>query len=327
MRLDLDFSQGHRNKPAIVFIHGLGMDKTIWSSPCDARIAGGLLPFSLLIREKPETFSFSELPLIKPESITAGSPSVEFRTPYHDLKEEGYSVITWSQRRPVGPIDFAVKELSHVIQFASLLTDRGIILIGHSRGGLIARKYIELENHRKILGLLTIATPHRGSTMAEWVRYFSAVTSAIIPLFKNLPEGRVSRAIKRIVDFLKSDAIKELLPDSPFIKSLKPLRNVRIFSLAGTSPRLFTIYRWKLIKEDNAFIMRPEEVFSYPHSLISLIPEKHIPPEWKEGSGDGLVSLDSARFEICCEFSVNHAKILTDQYAREYVRRVVREIS
>lgn len=327
MRLDLEFSQGQRHLPAIVFIHGLGMDKTLWSSPCDARIAGGLLSFSLLIREKPEEVVFSETPSVRPESLTTGTSPLSVRTSYHDFKESGYSVITWSQRRPAGPISAAIEELSKVIHFASLLTDNGIILIGHSRGGLIARKYIEFFNDRKIKALITIATPHRGSTMAEWVRYLSFATSALIPLSKPLPEGKISKAVKRILDFLKSDAIKELLPDSPFIKSLKPLKNVKVFSLVGTMPRLLTLYRWELIKENSRFILKPEEVFAYPDSLMSLIPEKNIPSEWKEGSGDGLVSVESARFEIDCEFRVNHAKILIDRSAREHVMRVVREIS
>lgn len=327
MRLDLEFAQGKRHKPSIVFIHGLGMDKSLWSSPCDARFAGGLLPFSILMRERPEAIGIAEMPPVRPESLTTGTFPLSIRTSYHDFKEEGYNVITWSQRRPAGPINAAIEELYSIIHFASLLTDKGIILIGHSRGGLIARKYIELSNDRRIKALITIASPHRGSTMAEWVRHLSVVTSAFIPILKQLPEGKVSKAIKRILEFLKSDAIKELLPDSPFIKSLKPLKNVKVFSLAGTTPRLLTLYRWELIRENGGFILKPEEVFSYPGSLMSLIPERHIPPEWKEGSGDGLVSVESARFELYCDFGVNHAKILTDQTAREYIRRVVTEIS
>lgn len=327
MKLDFEVSKGHLHKPAIVFIHGLGMDKTLWCSPWDARIAGGLLPFSLLIRERPEEMSFPEMPPVKPEALSAGISSGGFQTSYHDLKEEGYTVVAWSQKRPVGPIIEAMEELSCIIKLASFFTRRGIILIGHSRGGLIGRKYLELSNDKRILGLITIATPHRGSTMAEWVKYLSKVTSPLTSLFNYLPKGKLSKAIRRILDFLKSDAIKELLPDSSFIRSLRPVKDVRVFSLAGTSPRLLTLYRWELIKENHTFIMKPEVFFSYPDYFLSVIPEKHIPSEWKEGEGDGLVSLNSARFEICCEFNLNHAKILTDQVAREYVRRVVKEIS
>ena len=327
MTLDIEFYQGKRHLPAVVFIHGLGMDKTLWTSICDARIAGGLLPFSLLLKEKPQEIKLSRPPLIKPEPVTTGNSPLYLSTSYHDLREEGYSVIAWSQRRPVGPVSVAIDELYQVIEFISSLTDRGVILIGHSRGGLVARRYVEIHGIKRICGIITIATPHRGSTMAEWVRYLSTATAALNPLLRYLPEGKASRTLKRINDFFKSEAIKELLPESSFIKSLRPVKGIKFFSVAGTDPHLFSLYRWDTGKANNDFILRAEEIFSFPESLIPLIPERHIPPEWRSGSGDGLVSLESARFEDCGEFRVSHAKILTDSEVRAYIRRVVRDLS
>ncbi len=327
MRLDIEFYQGKRQLPAIVFIHGLGMDKTLWTSACDARIAGGLLPYSLLLKERPQEINLSGLPLIKPEPLTAGNSPLSLTTSYQDLREDGYSVIAWSQRRPVGPISAAIDELYHIIEFISSFTDRGVILIGHSRGGLIARRYVELHGIKRTCGIITIATPHKGSTMAQWVRYLSIITSALNPLLRYLPEGKVSKTLKRINDFLKSEAIKELLPESSFIKSLRPVKGMNFFSVAGTESHLFSLYRWDIRKESNNFILRPEEIFSFPESLIPLIPESHIPPEWRRGSGDGLVSLESARLEDCCEFKLSHAKILTNPEVRAYIRRVIKALS
>lgn len=341
MRLDIEFYQGKRQLPAIVFIHGLGMDKTLWTSACDARIAGGLLPYSLLLKERPQEINLSGPPLIKPEPITAGNSPLSLTTSYQDLREDGYSVIAWSQRRPVGPVSAAIDEVHQVIEFISSFTDRGIILIGHSRGGLIARRYVELHGTKRICGIITIATPHKGSTMAEWVKYLSNISSLLNPLLRYLPEGKVSKTLKRINDFFKSEAIKELLPESSFIKSLRPVKGMNFFSIAGTEPHLFSLYRWDIIKKgvpkkssdflgcqlSTNFILRPEEIFSFPESLIPLIPERHIPPEWKSGSGDGLVSLESARLEDCCEFKLSHAKILTNPEVRAYIRRVIKGLS
>ena len=335
MRLDIEFHIGDRQKPVIIFIHGLGMDKNLWCSPCEARIGGGLFPFSLLSRKRPDEFILKDPPPIMPEILTTGTPLSWLTTSYHDLREDGYTVVTWSQRRPVGPVVIAVKELAAVIKFISSLDlqkkdsfDNQIILIGHSRGGLIARKYIELYGNKGISALITIATPHHGSTMAEWVGHISMIVSILKPFLKHLPEGRISKAIKRISDFFRSEAIKELLPDSSFIKSLQPIRNIKCYSLAGIDPHLFSLYRWDVKKVEDTFVVRPEEFFSYPESLIRLLPDRLVPSEWRSGAGDGLVSLESARFgSRCCELKLNHANILTDKEARAFIREIVKDLN
>lgn len=329
----MDFRAGERNKPAVVFVHGLGMDKTIWSSPCEARIGGGLFPLSLLDRKKPERIVLPEGINIEPQTLTTGIPHQWLRTSFHDLEEEHYPVITWSQKRPAGPLDVAVEELEYILRFASAMTDRGIIIVAHSRGGLIARRYLDTISSDRILGVITISTPHRGSTMAEWAKHLSLIGSMLDPLAKHLPEGRISKAMKRISDLLRSEAIKELLPDSPLIKSLKPQlslsspkdKKFKFICIAGTEPHLFSIYRWKAEKEENLVYLKPEEIFSFPGSFIQLLPDRVVPEEWKPGAGDGLVSVKSAcPVEPCCQFSLNHATILFDRGVREYIRDLIR---
>lgn len=337
MRIDLEFQPGDRSKPAVIFIHGLGMDKNLWFSPCEARIGGGLFPFNLLMRKRPERVILPSRPEIKPEILTVGTSPPWLATAYHDLQKEAYPLVTWSQRRPVAPVDFAVEELKAVVDFTSNMTDKDIILVGHSRGGLIGRRYIETHERdkKRISALITVATPHRGSTMAEWVKYFSIAGTLLEPFLKYLSElsdevtvGKVLKALRRISDFFRSEAIRELLPDSPFIKSLKPLDGIRTFSLAGTDPHLFSLYRWRMQKEDHHYILTPEEIFSFPGSIIPLLPERLIPPEWIPGRGDGLVALDSADFgEVSFKFNLNHGKILTDEETRACIVKIIREVS
>ena len=97
------------------------------------------------------------------------------------------------------------------------MTNAGIILIGHSRGGLIARKYL-FKQDKSIKGLITISTPHKGSSVAKIAKYLSPLVSMINPLVPNGDKGTLSFSIKRILDFLKSRALKELLPDSKFFQ-------------------------------------------------------------------------------------------------------------
>lgn len=326
MRLDIEFRAGERNKPAIVFIHGLGMDKTIWTSPCESRIGGGLFSLGLLIRKKPEGIVLYDSVDVEPQTLTTGIQQQWLRTSFHDLEEDGYPVITWSQKRPSGPLSIVVEELDCIIKFASVMTDKGIIIVAHSRGGLIARKYLESRFSNRISGLITISTPHRGSTMAEWVNHLSLIGSILSPFSSYFPEGKISKAIKRISELFKSEAINELLPDSPLIKSLKPLdKRVKHICIAGTGPRLFSIYRWKLYKEEKAFYLNPEELFSFPESIIPFLPARIVPEEWKPGRGDGLVSVESAcPEEQCFQLGVNHAAILMDNRARDYIRNLIK---
>ncbi len=48
--------------------------------------------------------------------------------------------------------------------------DRPVHLIGHSLGGLIARALPHLVKETNFLSVVSLATPHRGSPLAEWIR-------------------------------------------------------------------------------------------------------------------------------------------------------------
>jgi hypothetical protein len=53
MNLDIALSKGNPDKPGIIFIHGIGMDKDIWVNPLKSRILGGKLPLNIFLRERP----------------------------------------------------------------------------------------------------------------------------------------------------------------------------------------------------------------------------------------------------------------------------------
>jgi len=297
MKLDIASYHGSIDKPAIVFIHGLGMDKNIWVNPSESRILGGMFPLKILL-DKKNTLENVE----------------EIQTLFDDLRQRDYSVITWSQRRPAGPIDSAVKELHEIIIEARKMTKAGIILIGHSRGGLIARKYLFKQN-KSIKGLITISTPHKGSSVARIVKYLSPLVSMINPLVPNGDKGTLSFSIKRILDFFKSRALKELLPDSNFFKSIKdgPLNGVHYASVGGTKPTLFNLYN-----------------VSFPDIFEKIIPENLYPEEMRMGKGDGLVSAESSKIPWSNEhynFAFNHAEILFDNGVRDVLGKIIERLT
>lgn len=337
MNLDIELNRGSDDKPAIVFIHGLGMDKNIWVSPSKARILGGRLPLTTLLSKRPSVKDFGlnkEVPKKAPTFSTGEQPDV-IGTLFNDLYQKNYSVLTWSQKRPAGPIDSAVSELEEVIKVAHEQTKAGIILIGHSRGGLIGRKYL-LRKKRSIRSLITISSPHNGSSIARTACYLKPLASLVSPFFKNADKGTLSSSVKHVLDFLKSKALKELLPESSFLKSLKdePLNWIYYISIGGTDPTLFSLYRWQWdsVKEDKHFrwFLRPEELFSVPEIFYKIIPDKLYPEEIKKGKGDGLVSAESSRIPWCNEhynFPFNHAKILFDKDVRDLLVKKIERIS
>jgi len=297
MKLDAVSYQGDGDKPAVIFIHGLGMDSNIWVNPSRSRVLGEMFPLEILLDRE-----FFEKKL---ESI---------RTLFDDLRSEGYGVVTWSQRRPAGPIDSVVPELAEVSKTARGMTDAGIILVGHSRGGLVGRKYL-LSKEESVRGLITISTPHKGSSVARVAKYLSPLASALNPLIPRRDGGTRSAAMKRILEFLKSRALAELLPGSNFLKTLKdgPLDQVYYASVGGMKPTLFRLYN-----------------LSFPDALEKVIPDGLFPEEMKTGKGDGLVSAESSKFPWGAEhhdFDLNHVEILFDERVRNLLHKTIAGIS
>lgn len=330
MRLDIAFHKGSPDKPAVIFIHGLGMDKRIWAFPEDARIVGGSFPLSLLLSEKPEPVDYGlckRKPKVKHNKFSAGAAKGGWNTSFDDLRVLGHTVITWSQKRPAGAIAAAVSELKEIIGAHREYTGRGIVLIGHSRGGLIARKYMECE-YKSVKGLITLATPHYGSSMARWADYMSPLAAMLSSLIKDSDKKTISSVIKRILNFIRGKALKELLPDSEFFRSLSGFDYGKIHALSfgGTNPNLLSVYRWRLKKLSELgkvkWLLEPEIIFSVPEIFEKIIPEKFYPEELKYGHGDGLIRAESSVLPGGAEhhnFNVNHAAILFDTRVREKV--------
>ncbi|MBI4689880.1 MAG: alpha/beta fold hydrolase [Nitrospirae bacterium] len=326
--LDVTIHKGRPDRPAVIFIHGLGMDKRIWVNPDDARILGGSLPLKYILSKKPASILYKQGVVYK--RFTVGDRPEVLGTSFTDLLLSGYTVAAWSQKRPAGPMDIAVEELREMINKVNRHSKAGIILIGHSRGGLIARKYLETADSR-VRGLITIATPHMGSSIAKWVQYISPLASSISPLIHEGDRKKFSFTVKRILNFIGGKAIRELLPDSEFFRLLKPVEFNGMFcmSFGGTSPSLFTIYRWKIKDKGRGKGFEPEALFSFPDILEMIIPKRLFPDELRNGHGDGLVSAHSSKLPYCdnhYNYRVNHAGILFNERVRERIANAVKDI-
>ncbi len=287
--MEILFHRGEGKKPLVVFIHGMGMDMQTWSEPSAARILGGRYPLSAL-----------------------AEPDIEIATSFQDLKARGYSLLSWSQSRPVGPIMTAVEELDKLIHKYEEYTDRGVIFICHSRGGLVARKYLERPDI-PVRALITLTTPHHGTSMARWAASLSPLASALNQLME-MTKRDLDSAFQRILRFLGSTGLRELLPGSQFYSGLNDAgrEDARYVSIGGTNPDL----------------LRAVSV-SLPELIAEVLPVGMIPEEMREGKGDGLVSAASSVLPYADEhldLHVNHGSILFDKEVRGLVMKTVESV-
>jgi len=302
----MSIHNGRKDKPVVILIHGLGMDKNIWIDPLTSKIFARNIPLRIFAATKPKSY-----PSGSSKKISLGDIPEKVSNLWSVLKDEGFNMICWSQRRPVGPIGCAVEELGGVVKRAnSLFPKKPIALVGHSRGGLIARKFMEKER-QGIKALVTISTPHSGSTIARLGKYLKPLSVVLKGILPKDTHGTISRVIKNVTDLLEGNALKELLPGSEFFKNLGdlPQKGVNYMSFGGTEPRMLTIY----IREKIGKKMRTKALLSIPDSLFKVFPSFLVMDEITPGKGDGLVTAKSSLLPWTVKhynLAVNHVSIL-----------------
>lgn len=289
MELDLTIHRGRSNNPLAILIHGLGVDKNIWLNPLNAKVLAKKVPLKLFAAKAPK-------PCL-PENhngkkISFGDMPENIQTLWDELVKEGINIICWSQRRPAGPISAAVNDLAEVMNKAEeIFPGSRIALVCHSRGGLVARKFME-ERRPEIKALITIATPNSGSAISSIGKYVAplyALFKGVLPKYTHVS---LSEIINSTGELLEGKAIKELMPDSDFFSSLKdsPQKGVNYISFGGTEPKILTVYRWE--ERDGEIV--PKALFSVPDSLLKILPPPLQLDEITPGKGDVLVSAKSS---------------------------------
>lgn len=331
-KIDISFTEGRDDKSLIVFVHGLGMDKYIWTAPEKSRILAGRYALTALLRKREHAKVTRHKPLLN-KKISAGVLPKRLVTLFHRFSAMEYSVITWSQKRPSSHARIALDEIKSILNDYSSFTKKGIIMIGHSRGGLIARRYA-MQLPEEIKALISVASPFMGSSLARWADIISKTLFAVNPFFQTANEGTVKNNIKHVLDFINSTAVKELLPGSEFLNSLSDSlpSSIKTLNIAGTSPTLFRLYSWHIERFDKLsgnYTLTPASFFAFPDSIKKLVPDRMIPEELKKGKGDGLVSKKSA---LSCSpddigsYPYNHAALLFAERAQEKIIDFVRSL-
>lgn len=82
---------------------------------------------------------------------------------------------------PELPSSESIDVRSHALEKAlEAISEKNIVLIGHSMGGLDCRYYAHMHpNDKRIKKIITIATPHRGSLLADWIMQSGSLLARI----------------------------------------------------------------------------------------------------------------------------------------------------
>ena len=282
--------------PAIVLIHGLGMNNYFWVDPEKCFVLGGLAPLTVFLGSEIAKTS---------NTISFGAVEPNIEGLWNCLKRAGFSLASWTQSQPLGPIRIAVEELKTSLDTVrNLWPGKAICLVGHSRGGLIARQLLSEVAAQDIAGLVTINSPHSGTGMAKFSRYLKPAGKLLEKIWPTGSKATLAKAMGRLAVFLQSPAISELEPESEFIASLPkrlPQQMAKL-SFGGTNPALFHV-----------IVRLPvgnHKVVRFPDLLAGAIPAGHAPRELTPGFGDGLVSAESAKLPGSkhYNFPANHVK-------------------
>ncbi len=301
MNLDITIHKGSPDRPVVIFIHGLGMDRHFWLDPLETRIFGKSIPMKVFAarRPRPEEAVLSaagrdvqKARAFLRKQITIGQIPKKINNLWSVLMERGYNLVCWSQRRPVGPIGAAVEELQEISGLTSrVFPGKNIALVCHSRGGLIARKFME-KKRPNIKALITLSTPHKGSSLSLIGRHLSPLSVFIKGILPGHTHGTISNVMKSIGDLIEGTALKELMPGSDFFKNLgdTAVSGISYLSFGGRKTELVSVYKWK----QEARRMRAKPVMVIPDSMIKIIPASLVPDEIIAGRGDVMVTVKSA---------------------------------
>lgn len=137
------------------------------------------------------------------------------------LRRDGFSVFPFLVGGRAGALDTATIEQSALLvrekveQLYQRFPLGPLTIVGHSKGGLIARYYVErLAGHERVCGLVTLGTPHHGAPVA-WA---AAMLGGFV-----------------------APSLWQLRPMSPFLRRLndgEPLAHVHLASIYSKDDRI-----------------------------------------------------------------------------------------
>lgn len=334
----------HARNPVVILLHGLGGDCNDWMAPFQERN----WPYDH--QRKPEERDLgvhSKPPVLKLPGVethyflsprlnndTRGVDDSDQRSWWNALAKAGFPVFTYSQvpdlmvpfdKGPVAEFKKFMETLQRDVLSDPACRSRQVVILGHSRGGLIGRAFLgdpEVKADRSgrfphVNGLITLSSPHQGSHMAlmdDKIIDFLTKIQRAVPKLPNDVGNEVINTLKKKIDDYVGVYGDEIEPGSPLFRALEaqePVRDdVRCISVGGTSPRLLRVYVWTFAGDSMIPKKSPEGKVGF-HWRARPVEAKGVSPipdglplkllgldldEIMPGRGDGLTADKRCRF-------------------------------
>jgi hypothetical protein len=268
---DLTIRAGRYDAPVVVLIHGIGGTAQHWTDPVGIDINETWL-FDLAAPPPAGTTGLGMSPPYPASSVT---PWVRL------LGDHGMTTVVWSQARPNDLLQYATAEAATALSglerwvFAPYARDVAgsggalppLVLLCHSRGGLVARaalKSLGAAGAPHLQMVISLSTPHTGSYMPRLAddynsglrqqidfRGLTAFLPRLLALEVQALLGQVADQVRqgllhRFGSLAVGPGYDELLPGSAALAALvrdeAPLPGVSYHSFGGSDPSFVRFY-------------------------------------------------------------------------------------
>ena len=333
---DLEIFAAAPGKATVFLLHGAGGDITHMTNPGATGYNhdyGSAFPPDRVI-------GWNWYPGVGPWSFEL-DPLKDVRSWRDALIGRGFGTVAYSQVSPSGALQPAVDELAEVVKSVSEKNrDASFVLLAHSRGGLLARKF--LVDHQptltqQIRHVITLHSPNQGDQIALAAVSLNAAITSFRSSLGAKGQQALDAALGWLIQWTSSPSYTEMAQGSQFLQTLAAgetaLPNVQYHTFGGISVVFSRILSWV-------------------YTVGSAIPRWHLPPfrhvitmvevlvispiatslpnvvaEITEGEGDILVADVRAGlpFAVHRTNSLNHAEALWDQSLQGQVLELLGE--
>jgi pimeloyl-ACP methyl ester carboxylesterase len=322
----LDIRPGDKRKPLVFLLHGAAGNASHMTDPGSPSLGFShdyTAPFP-----SDRDVGWSWYPGVGPWSFKLDDPKT-VRSWQQALDDRGYGTLTYTQVAPSGLLQPAVDELAEVMTFAmSKFSERGFVLLAHSRGGLLVRKFLKDNQPTltcQVRRVIMLHSPNQGDQLAFVASSLNSAISALKSSLGSKGQQAVDDALGWLVAIIGSPAFTEMAQGSTFLTGLAAgetaLPNVEYNTFGGTSVLFSRILAW--VYTPGSALPR----FHLPpfHHMITMVEVPIVSPianslpnlvdEITEGKGDLLVADRRTRvsFAVHRTNSLSHAEALWDE--------------
>jgi len=330
------------DREVILLLHGTGGNKFEWSFP-----PWRGLNYDHEHRPEDRHSNNHRFPPVNPLDVVLDfslSDKRDVRCWTSILTALGHTVIYYSQDGADDRIDVALDQLENLIVpfirdevLTGPLTGKRVVIIGHSRGGILARLYLARHANDAaawIQHVITLCSPHAGTNAPRAARRlrdeiealvfggFPAVARLLFPPLEHLPLIGA--------DVEPTDAQAQLVPEDPLFGDLSmpdDTPDIGFHTYGGSSVTLTRVYYWQYTLD--SFVPRWDFLDILPHfdwtkfpieilpvsPILDSLPNDLVFAEQREGQGDICVTIESAQLPGVPHQSlpINHAEAFFDE--------------